>query len=93
MTPYAKIHKQVRAITAEEGWGAWCTYNDLRKDGSRRICYYNNGYRIPYSMKDAIRKRTEALLRTNNLPGTVYWHVAYRGGYSDYDKLCIVVPA
>jgi hypothetical protein len=88
---YGKFHKDVREACESAGWVVYNTYNDKHKDGSRRISYSRNGWPVPDKMKAKILANVKTLVKEHNIDGEVYWFDAYRHGYGDYDKLCVLV--
>jgi len=95
-TFYTDVHNGVRKIAREEGWHPGSTlfaYNDRRKDGSRRLSYAFNGWRVPPRMRDAILTRVCAGLQMLDIQGCdVYWRIS-KSVHGPYDKLCIDVPS
>lgn len=88
------IHAQIRQACSNAGWEVFGTYNDKRKDGSRRLSYARNGWPVPATIKAAILKEVAGIVDQHEMKGaTVYWWDAHRPGYGSYDKLCINVPA
>jgi hypothetical protein len=88
---YKNFHPQVRDICAKYGWTVLNTYNDKRKDGSRRLSYCRNGSSLGPAAKRTILSRVRGLTECENMNANVYWYKATRGGYGTYDKLCVVV--
>lgn len=88
---YGKFHKDVREACESAGWNVYGTYNDKRKDGSRRLSYARNGWDVPEDMKAKILANVKALVKEHNIDGEVYWFAAERYGYGAYDKLCVLV--
>ena len=88
---YGKFHKDVREACKSAGWKVFSTYNDKRKDGSRRLNYSRNGWPVPEEMKTKILADVKTLVKEHNIDGEVYWFTAERYGYGAYDKLCVLV--
>jgi len=90
MISYGKLlNNDVKAIAKDAGWtNCWFVYNDKVKNG-RRLSYCGNGWRVPEEMKKDILVKVKSLVKKHNITAEVFWHVAHRWGYGDYDKLVI----
>ena len=93
MSNLRKFHNDVRDVCSKNGWGVWSTFNDKHKDGSRRVSYMRNGWRVPNEMKEMIRIGAQDLCTVHNIVGHVYWIESYVGGHGTADKLCIDIKA
>lgn len=85
----AKFHKEIREMCEAKGWDVFQTFNDKHKDGSRRVSYMRNGWRLPTEMKLKILVGAQEIVKKHNVNGTVYWRESERMGYGYYDKLCV----
>lgn len=90
MTTKAQV-KQIREIIKKH-YDYWSTYNDVRKNGTRRIKCMTNGEQHPQEFWDKKEKAILADLNASNIPFiSAGFQDGERYGYGDYKYFAVVV--
>jgi hypothetical protein len=85
------IAKAVRSIVEASGYEYWFSYNDKRKDGTRRIKFMRNGWDMGKTARDAFQWRINKDLIAWDVPFKSAGWIKATGGRGPYDAFVVVI--